>query len=93
MRRKKEYPEAIDFSVLTPRAAEAFRLFNLCSTQWRTSFGGDRGLDYPACHLVAELSHIDFAWTFPLLQALERARLKHFSDKAEREEAARKGSK
>ncbi len=72
---------------ITRRAANALRLFVEANTQWRPSFGGLIGLDYPACRLVADSLHIDWDETFPLLRALEGARLRFMQEEEDKRAA------
>jgi len=78
---------------LTARATRALRLFFECSTQWRTSFGGLTGLDYPSCRMVAKNIGIEWNDTFPLLRVLEASRLRYANEEIEKkreQEAAKR---
>lgn len=91
--KKDQWPAPPDTSGLTLRAADAFRLFNLCGTQWTVTMDGPFGLSYLACERVAQIHGIDFEWVFPLLQALERERLGYLHEKREAHLASLKKGK
>jgi hypothetical protein len=76
----------LDADSLSSRATAAFQLFNACYTQWRVGFGGQTGLDYPACRLVAESDGYDWDDLFPLLRALEGERLTVLNEERKRNE-------
>jgi hypothetical protein len=61
---------------------KAFRLFQLCSTQWRTGMSGVTGLDYVAVDFVARANGIKVGKKLlQWLQVMEGEALKQRSSK------------
>lgn len=70
---------------LDPENLQAWEIFNLCATQWRTSMTGATGLDYTALEAVMRLQrvkpkhHPDLFWR---VQRLERGALDAMREQA-----------
>jgi len=59
-----------------PAAIAALRLFDAVMSQWRTSFGGIVGLDYPAAFQVAPVIGVEVdGEVFSYLRVLEAEQL------------------